>query len=77
MFCGADNLLQNIPYNQSEWWNILQNIISLREIVMELNNVMSNILIIQLFKKSFEQEHIIILPTWLNTLYSGIPKTSI
>ena len=54
MFCGADNLLQNIPYNQSEWWNILQNIISLREIVMELNNVMSNILIIQLLKKSFK-----------------------
>ena len=41
VFCGTNNVLQNIPHIQSEWWNISHNIVSfIWNIVMDLNNVM-------------------------------------
>ena len=40
MFCGTDNIMQNIPHIKSESENSLQNIVSPQNIVMGLNNVM-------------------------------------
>ena len=41
MLCGTNNILQNILYIQTEWWNILYNIVSPQNNVMDMNNVMA------------------------------------
>ena len=44
MFSGTDNIMQNIPYSQFEWWNIPQNIVS--PALMDLNNVITTQLVL-------------------------------
>ena len=68
MFYGTEGTLWNIPHIQSEWRNILQNIVNPHSIVMDLNNVMK----VRPIKRFFKPQ----VP-WTGTLVESLIRNKV